>query len=69
MPEGFTHVAGQLVRESAVTRLVRNEVAGVTATQHYVYFVDGGVVPVSQDEYESLRKKFEPSKSRGKKGA
>jgi hypothetical protein len=64
----FITVQGQLVREDAITRLSYNSAAGVSGTQHYVHFIDGGVATLSEIEYRKLKKRFEPPKS-GRKSA
>jgi len=64
--DAFITVADQLVREDAITRLSHNEVAGASATQYFVYFVDGGYATVSEVEYHSVKKRFDPPRSRGK---
>jgi hypothetical protein len=59
----FITVAGQLVREDAITRLSSNSAAGVEVPQHHVHIADGGVVLVSEVEYRKLKKRLEPTKS------
>ena len=63
---GFITVAGQLVREDAITRLSTDTAAGVSGTQCYVHFADGGVVSVSEIEFRKLRRRLEPPTSRKK---
>jgi hypothetical protein len=65
----FIDVQGQLVRESAITRLSRVSAAGVPVNQHYVHFVDGGALAVSEPQFlRKLKKRFEPPKP-GRKSA
>jgi hypothetical protein len=64
----FITVAGQLVREDAVTRLSHNTAAGVHSPQFSVHFVDGGACALSEVEYRRLKKRFSPSTS-GRKSA
>jgi len=67
----FIKVAGQIVREDAVTRLSCNATPGVDIPQHYVHFSDGGTAMVSEVEYRRLVKRFtsEGSSSSGRKSA
>jgi hypothetical protein len=64
----FIKVAGQIVREDAVTRLSSTSAAGVEVLQHYVHFIDGGTAAVSEVEYRRLVKRFASTKS-GRKSA
>jgi hypothetical protein len=64
MTSNFITVAGQLVREDAVTRLSSTSAAGVERPQHYVHFIDGGAAAVSEVEYRRLKKRFEPASGR-----
>jgi hypothetical protein len=59
----FVTIAGQLVRESAVTRLSHGNTAGTPLTGYFVHFVDGGSVNVSETEYHALKKRFAPPAS------
>jgi hypothetical protein len=65
----FIKVAGQLVREDAITRLSSNPAAGAPAVQFFVHFVDGGSATLSEDEYRKLKKRLDPPKSSRKKPA
>jgi hypothetical protein len=69
MRRDFITVAGQLVREDAVTRLSSATAAGVSETQYRVHFIDGGTLAVSEIEYRKLKKRFDPTKSSRKKTA
>jgi hypothetical protein len=60
----FISVAGQLVREDAITRLSSATAAGVSETQYRVHFIDGGILAVSEIEYRKLKKRFDPPKGR-----
>jgi hypothetical protein len=62
----FIEVAGQIVREDAVTRLSSATAAGVEAVQYHVHFSDGGSAAISELEYRQLKKRFELPKSRKK---
>jgi hypothetical protein len=65
----FVEIGNQLVRVDAITRLSKSLAAGHTGTLlYYIHFADGGNVPVSEDEYNSLKRKLNPPK-RTKKGA
>jgi hypothetical protein len=66
MTSNFITVAGQIVREDAVTRLSSTSAAGVERPQHCVHFIDGGVATLSEVEYRRLKKRFEPPTSRKK---
>jgi hypothetical protein len=66
MTSNFITVAGQLVREDAITRLSSATAAGVSDTQYRVHFIDGGTLALSEIEYRKLKKRFEPSKPRKK---
>jgi hypothetical protein len=67
--KGLLTVAGQLVRENAVTRLSHNTAAGVSGMQYYVHFTDGGAATISEIEYRKLKKRFEEPTSSRKKTA
>ena len=68
MASNFIKVAGQIVREDAVTRLSSNPTAGTEVLQHYVHFIDGGAAAVSEVEYRRLVKRFTSIKN-GRKTA
>jgi hypothetical protein len=65
----FIAVAGQLVREDAITRLSSSTAAGVSEMQYSVHFIDGGALALSEIEYRKLKKRFDPTKSSRKKTA
>jgi hypothetical protein len=62
----FITVAGQLVREGAITRLSSSTAAGVSEMQYRVHFIDGGTLSLSEMEYRKLKKRFDPPTSRKK---
>ena len=71
----FTFLAGQYVRLDSVTRLSTEPVMGNPgATAHYVYISDGGILYLTEEEFEGVKKALTSEapakrKATAKKGA